>query len=323
MVLHKIENNELVEYVQTPVSTEFEIHDFIEKHPTILGESIFIIGREVRTVDGNFIDLLGLNKFGDTIIIEIKKDQTPRKVIAQVLEYAEWISNSTGSDELNKIAKIKHIGNFPSLWKKFESEFGEIPDFNEHQQLFIVAEKIDPITEKLARYLRKNGIDIFCMELNFYEKEGHRFCNTKMIVGKERAIIPYTSDNQDTKYDWKYYSERRGWSEESISKMKEFVEEITKLGQSQNWKLDFKFNQRYFAIQTKSVHNICVLKERNGLIRIELPAFRKKEQPPESELNWYWSESQSFWEANFLPADMPKVKDLENILKKAYNFRSE
>ena len=106
MVLHKIEDGELIEYSETPVSKEFEIHDFVEKHTKILGKDIFIIGREVRTVDGNFIDLLGLNSNGDTIIIEIKKDQTPRKVIAQILEYAEWISNSTGSDELNKIAKI-------------------------------------------------------------------------------------------------------------------------------------------------------------------------------------------------------------------------
>ena len=126
---------------KTPVSKEEEIQDFVEKHPKILGKSIFIIGREVRTVDGNFIDLLGLNHNGDTIIIEFKRDQTPRKVIAQILEYAEWISNSTGADELNKIAKIKHLSDFPSLWKKYESEFGETPFFNEHQQLFIVAEK--------------------------------------------------------------------------------------------------------------------------------------------------------------------------------------
>ena len=111
MVLHKIEEGKLIEYTKTPVSTEFEIHDFIEKHPEILGKNIFVVGREVKTVDGNYIDLLGLNPNGDTIIIEIKKDQSPRKVIGQILEYAEWISNSIGSDELNKIAKIKHLTN--------------------------------------------------------------------------------------------------------------------------------------------------------------------------------------------------------------------
>ena len=319
VVLHKIEDGELIEYSETPVSKEFEIHDFVEKHTKILGKDIFIIGREVRTVDGNFIDLLGLNSNGDTIIIEIKKDQTPRKVIAQILEYAEWISNSTGSDELNKIAKIKHLTKYPSLWKKYESEFGEIPDFNEHQQLFIVAEKIDPITEKLARYLRKNGIDIFCMELNFYEKNNHRFCKSEMIVGKEKAIIPDSTYNTDVNYDWRHYSQRRGWSDESISKMKKFVDEVMELSNQEKWDLDIKFNQRYCSIQTKSKYNLCALKERNGLIRIEFPPFRNKDEPPESDLNWKWSESQSFWQGNFAAAEMPSAKNIKHILTKSYD----
>ena len=61
MVLHKIEDGKLIEYTKTPVTKELEIHDFVEKHPDILGKNIFIIGREVRTVDNNFIDLLGLH----------------------------------------------------------------------------------------------------------------------------------------------------------------------------------------------------------------------------------------------------------------------
>ena len=322
MVLHKIEEGKLIEYTKTPVSTEFEIHDFIEKHPEILGKNIFVVGREVKTVDGNYIDLLGLNQNGDTIIIEIKKDQTPRKVIGQILEYAEWISNSIGSDELNKIAKIKHLTNYPTLWKKYESEFSGVPEFNEHQQLYIVAEKIDPVTEKLARYLRKNGIDIFCVELNFYEKNGHRFCETKMIVGKEKAVLPDISDDSDGVYDWKYYSERKGWSDETISEMKKFVNEILEFGKKEGMDLHIKFNQYYCAIQNKGGWNMCAIKERHGLIRIELPALRKKDEAPESELDWKWSESQSFWVGNFSLSEMPSVNDIKTILRKSYDSRN-
>ena len=94
------------------------------------------------------------------------------------------------------------------------------------------------------------------------KKDKHRFCNTNMIVGKEKAIISDTLDNKDVSYDWKYYSERKGWSDETISKMKKFVDEVLELGKSEDWKLDLKCNQRYCAIQTKSMHNICSLRER-------------------------------------------------------------
>jgi len=321
MVLHKIENGKLIEYTETPVSKEVEIHDFIETYPEILGKNIFIVGREVRTVDGNFIDLLGLNHNGDTIIIEIKKDQTPRKVIAQILEYAEWVSNSIGLDELNKIAKISHLGDFSSLWKKYESKYDKTPEFNEHQRLFIVAEKIDSITEKLARYLRKNGIDIFCMELKFHEKDGHRFCKSEMIVGKEKAIVPDYSDNQDVDYNWNYYSERRGWSDESISEMKKFVADVLKFAENESWDLDIKFNQRYCAIQTKNKYNICSLRERNGLVRIELPTFNDENESPGTTIDWKWSESQYCWQGNFSSAEIPTAENIQNILRKSYSSR--
>ena len=323
MILHKIEDEALVEYTKTPVSTEFEIHDFIEKHPTVLEKNLFIIGREVATGDGSSIDLLGLGKNGDTVIIEIKKDQTPRRVIAQILEYAEWVSNSIGSDELNKIAKKgKHLTNYPSLWKKYEAEFNEeIPDFNEQQRLYIVAEKIDPITEKLARYLRKNGIDIFCVELNFHENNGERFCYTKLIVGKEKAVLPDTVDSADVNYDWKYYSERRGWDDSAIPVMKKFVDDIIEFGKKEGWDLDVKFNRRYCAIQTKNKYNIFVIKDRKDRIRIEFPALRNKEEPPNSEPDWKWSESQGFWQGNFAYNELVKVDDIKDILRKSYNLR--
>lgn len=319
MVLHKIEDGKLVEYTTTPVTTEFEIHDFIEKHPSVLDKNIFVIGREVTTVDGNSIDLLGLNNNGDTIIIEIKKDQTPRKIIGQILEYSEWVSNSLGSDELNKIAKRKHLKDYPSLWKRYELEFNEIPDFNEHQRLYIVAEKIDPITEKIARYLKKNGLDISCVEINFYEKDGDRFCDTKMIVGKEKAVIPDTIDDPNMIYDWKYYSERKGWDDASISEMKKFVNNVIEFGKNEGWDLDLKFNKNYCAIKTKNNYNICAIKERNGLIRIELPSLKNKDEPPDSKIDWQWSEPKSFWKANFHHNELVKVNDIKEVLRKSYN----
>ena len=319
MFLHEIEDGKLTEYKEMPVTSEFEIHDFVEKHPSILGSDIFIIGREVKTMDGKFIDLLGLNSKGDTIIIEIKKDETPRTVIGQILEYAEWISHSVSLDELNKIAKIKHLTGYPALWNKYESEFGESPEFNEEQHLFIIAEKIDPITEKLARYLRENGIDIFCMELNFYEKNGQKLCGTKMIVGEISDLL----DDRVMNYDWKYYSETVGWSDAGIVKMKELSNVILELGKKEGWQIDLKFNRWYCAIQTKTSHNVLKLRERNGKIRMSLPAFRKKDEPPDSSDNWKWSESQQYWEGNFSLNEMISINDMQDILKSSYDFRNK
>jgi len=125
----------------------------------------------------------------------------------------------------------------------------------------------------------------------------------------------------DMNYDWKYYSERKGWDDSSISAMKKLLDDILEFGKKEGWDLDVKFNRRYCAIQTKNKYNIFVLKERNDLIRIEYPALGNKDEPPNSDPNWKWSESQGFWQGNFAYNELVKVDDIKDILRKSYNLR--
>lgn len=62
-----------------------------------------IIGREVEAAAGR-IDLLGITGDGGLRLIELKRDRTPREVIAQVLDYASWVSKLT-TPEVHRIAE--------------------------------------------------------------------------------------------------------------------------------------------------------------------------------------------------------------------------
>ena len=48
----------------------------------------------------------------------------------------------------------------------------------------------------------------------------------------------------------------------------------------------------------------------------------KKDEAPESELDWKWSESQSFWVGNFSLSEMPSVNDIKTIFRKSYDSRN-
>ena len=37
--------------------------------------------------------MLGVDKYGNTVIIELKRNKTPRETIAQLLEYASYVEN--------------------------------------------------------------------------------------------------------------------------------------------------------------------------------------------------------------------------------------
>jgi RecB family endonuclease NucS len=45
----------------------------------------------VRTAFDTLVDLLAIDANGTVIIIELKRDKTPRDVVAQAIGYASWV----------------------------------------------------------------------------------------------------------------------------------------------------------------------------------------------------------------------------------------
>jgi RecB family endonuclease NucS len=60
------------------MDTEDALEDYIFRDITILNDGWLIIGRQVATDSGKFMDLLAIDETGSLIVIELKKDQTPR-----------------------------------------------------------------------------------------------------------------------------------------------------------------------------------------------------------------------------------------------------
>ena len=58
---------------------EKDLEYLLESNPnSILDKEILIIGRQVTTNLNTFIDLLGVDRSGNTAIIELKRDRTAR-----------------------------------------------------------------------------------------------------------------------------------------------------------------------------------------------------------------------------------------------------
>src|SRR5438874_1422642 len=92
-----------VPFEETPFpDLEKVLEDWIEANPHLLleGEDIAIIARQPRTAFGKYPDLLGIDESSACVIVELKRGETPRDVIAQALEYAAWVDSLT-HDQLN------------------------------------------------------------------------------------------------------------------------------------------------------------------------------------------------------------------------------
>ena len=84
-------DGESVEQVPTSgIASEERLEDILEARIDILGLgnlNLLQVGRQVVTDFGKRIDLLAIDGQGDLHVIELKKDRTPREVVAQTLEY--------------------------------------------------------------------------------------------------------------------------------------------------------------------------------------------------------------------------------------------
>ena len=152
--------NTLTEISSGEISLEERLEDWLESDISMLAPNLLVIGRQVQTAFGGWIDLLCLDSNGDTVVVELKKGRTPREVTAQALDYASWV-RGLSFDEITDIAeRYSKLGGL--LTEAFEERFEEpLPDtLNQNHHTLIVAETMDDSTERIVRYLSDMNLPI-------------------------------------------------------------------------------------------------------------------------------------------------------------------
>ena len=189
-------NGKLIPYKEHPFKDskrEADLEVLLENNPEYFfeGSKVLIIGRQVTTNLNSFVDLLGIDKAGNAVVVELKRGKTPRETIAQLLEYASFVENLDYS-QLNDIYQ-DYSGEESSLedyhQQYFQNELDENISFNKSTKLIIVAQEISKEIRQTALFLKRKGIDIYCMEFKYFEtKSGEKIISSDFVVGEEEFI---------------------------------------------------------------------------------------------------------------------------------------
>jgi RecB family endonuclease NucS len=142
----------LTEIKRSALDLEARIEKWVSSDISLLSPDLLIIGEQVKTASGNFIDLLCIDRSGSLVIVELKRDKTPREVAAQALDYASWVKG-LGIEEIDGIAALHLKGE--TLSAAFQAKFGiELPEvINDHHAMRVVASEIDDSTDRIIHYL--------------------------------------------------------------------------------------------------------------------------------------------------------------------------
>lgn len=91
MELWRIDGGKTVRLEPTGMPLESDLEDLIDSDPSLLGQELLVVGRQVVTAAGKRIDLLAVDDEGVLHVFELKRDKTPRDVVAQLLDYGSWV----------------------------------------------------------------------------------------------------------------------------------------------------------------------------------------------------------------------------------------
>lgn len=176
----------LTEIKRSRLDREERIERWISGDISLLSPDLLVIGEQVETSSGGRIDLLCMDRSGNLVIVELKRDKTPREVTAQALDYASWVKE-LDVEAIGAIASQHLKGG--SLDDAFQSKFGcELPEvINEHHAMLVVASEIDDSSERIIRYLSETyGVDINAVRFQFFQtQDGREFLVRTFTVAPE------------------------------------------------------------------------------------------------------------------------------------------
>lgn len=136
----------------------------------------------MRTDFDKYIDLLAMDSEGKLVVIELKRNKTPREVVAQLLDYGSWVrglkDEQIASIFDDYLKKYKPDLIEKSLNEVFTERFPDIKEMpeplNDGHRLIVVANELDNSTERIVQYLADEyGVNINALFFNFF-REGEK-----------------------------------------------------------------------------------------------------------------------------------------------------
>jgi len=187
----------------SPIESEERLETILSKDISILGENYLLVGRQVMSTYGKYLDLLCINQDGNLTVIELKKHKTPREVVSQVLDYASWVKNLS-YDEIKAMCEEHNAGQkFESI---FEGKFGITPPekLNQEHDMLIVASQLDNETERIINYLSDcYDVPINAVFFRFFRDTNSEYLSRSWLIDPTEVVVKSSkSISQSKSEEW-------------------------------------------------------------------------------------------------------------------------
>lgn len=166
----------------------YDLEEWIVANPQIIGTDLLIIGRQAQTVSGP-LDLLAIDRSGNLVVVELKRDKLPREALAQAIDYVSDVASWS-------IDKIQEVCN-KQTGKDLEDLLGEaFPEenldnliINGSQRIILVGFGIKPSLERMVNWLSENyGVSVNAIVLHYSRTTtGEEILSRTLVISEDIA----------------------------------------------------------------------------------------------------------------------------------------
>jgi hypothetical protein len=212
-----------------------DLEEWISSNPSIVSSDIVVIGRQTPTKSGP-LDLLAIDKEGNIVIIELKRDALPREALVQAMDYASDIAEWS----VEKLSEICTKYSGKSLEELLVENFPDLDleniDINEVQRIFLVGFGIEGSLERMVNWLSSNyGVSINAILLKYIKtSNGDELLTRTAVISeaveqlrtekKKKFVIPMSDEpgnypSEILKTKLKQYLSQSLWSAQRMRKV--------------------------------------------------------------------------------------------------------
>lgn len=169
-----------------------DLQEWICGNPDILGEPLLIIQKEFSGFSdtNERLDLLGLDKRGNLVIIENKLDDSGRDVVWQALKYASYCATSTKNEIRDMYqAYLGSSGSATELICGFlaEEEFDSVQLNSGEPRIILAAANFRKEVTTTVLFLNDHQLDIKCIRVTPYQDSGRLYLDAEQILPVQDA----------------------------------------------------------------------------------------------------------------------------------------
>ena len=286
---------------EKPFTSEVdEMEPFVKKNHRILGD-VFIFGEQTSSSSKDKrTDLLAVDRDGQFLIIELKKDHVGSEILPQVLGYQLWWK--------------KHPDSAKSLWMQRRDRPDDVePDWGSYDpKVVVVAPSFD---DELVEISADRNLGFRFVEVARYEHSESTFVAVNEVALPRTRVSP-VSTQQD--YDWNWYAENVAYTDAEVDIARSLFEGITRLCKERNWNLEPKFNKNYVSFKHGGSRPFWLEFRHKGKVAVSTILWDEKDDPSEkTATKWQWDKNWKFWYTEVDDASFD-VKTLTPALEAAY-----